>query len=65
MIITMTKIIMMMMIVMAIVDDDIIMVVVMIIIVPHVVLWAVVRAPLPIVLVVVGFQLLIHVNGQS
>ena len=31
--------------------------------IPHVVFWAVVRAPVPIVLVVVGFQLLIHVNG--
>ena len=51
-----------MMIVTVIVDDGIIIVVVMIMIVPHVVVAG--RALSPISLPVVGFQLLIHVNGS-
>ena len=39
------------------------MVVVMLMLVPHVVVVG--RALVPMVLVVVGFQLLIHVNGQT
>ena len=51
-----------MIMIMMIITTIVVVVMMMLIIVPHVTVVG--RAPVPMVLLVVGFQLLIHVNGQ-